>query len=135
VAHCRGILFVCFCCVCLLDGVVIAAQFGVIVVSWVYLVIAIGLEVSGTTCMKLSDSLTRLVPTIAMFVLYFISFTFLALALKDIDVSIAYAIWSGVGIVLITVIDIYVFKSYLGPWKLFAIALILIGAIMLKMLH
>ncbi|MEA1869807.1 MAG: SMR family transporter [Euryarchaeota archaeon] len=51
--------------------------------------------------MKLSDGLTRTLPSISMFVLYGLSFGFLALALKKIDVSIAYAVWAGMGTALI----------------------------------
>lgn len=102
--------------------------------SWIYLSIAIVLEVLGTTCMKLSLGLTRLLPTFGMFFFYALSFIGLSLALRDIDVSIAYALWAGFGIVLITMIDLYLFQTHLGFIRLLAIFLILIGAIMLKLL-
>ena len=60
--------------------------------TWLYLVLAILLEVSGTTCMKLSEGFTRMVPSILLVVFYTLSFGMLTLALKRIDVSVAYAI-------------------------------------------
>jgi small multidrug resistance pump len=56
---------------------------------WLYLVAAIVLEVSGTTCMKLSPGFTRLTPSVLLFVFYGLSFTALTIGLKKIDVSIA----------------------------------------------
>lgn len=67
---------------------------------------AILFEVSGTTCMKLSYGFTRRVPTILMFVFYGLGFVPLNLALRRIDISVAYAIWSGVGTAVITTIGI-----------------------------
>ena len=65
--------------------------------TWLYLILAILLEVSGTTCMKLSEGFTKLVPSVLIFVFYTASFGMLTLALKRIDVSVAYAVWSGMG--------------------------------------
>lgn len=102
--------------------------------SWIYLVLAIVFEVIGTSLMKLSFGLTRLWPTLGMFFFYGLSFTGLSLAIKEIDVSIAYAIWSGLGILLITIIDIYLFKTHLSLSKILAIMLIVVGAVSLKLI-
>lgn len=102
--------------------------------SWIFLLVAILFEVGGTSSMKLSQGLTRPLPTAVMFLLYGLGFINLSLALKDIDVSVAYAIWSGVGIVLIVLIDMFIFKTHLSFFKLFAIGLILAGAVLLKCL-
>lgn len=102
--------------------------------SWWYLSFAIVFEVCGTSLMKLSFGLSKLWPSIGMFGCYAASFSLLALALKTIDVSIAYAIWSGVGIVLITIIDYFVFHAHLTLIKFFAIFLILCGVVLLKAL-
>ena len=64
---------------------------------WLLLVSAIALEVAGTTSMKLSQGFTRLVPSVLLFVCYVASFVALTLALKKIEVSVAYAVWAGVG--------------------------------------
>ena len=102
--------------------------------SWVWLSAAVVLEVVGTSLLKVSDGLTRLWPTVFMFLFYGLAFVGLSYAIKTIDVSVAYAVWSGIGIVLITVVDIFVFKTHLSAWMLMGILLILVGAMMLKYL-
>ena len=97
--------------------------------SWIYLIIAIILEVSGTTCMKLSDGLTRTLPSISMFVLYGLSFGFLALALKKIDLSIAYAVWAGMGTALIATVGILWFKEPASALKIISLGLLITGVI------
>ena len=99
---------------------------------WIYLLIAILTEVVGTTLMKVSQGLTRLIPSIFMFVLYGISFVFMALALKKIEVSIAYAVWSGLGTALIAAIGIFWFKESFNIPKLVGIVLIVVGVVLLN---
>jgi small multidrug resistance pump len=101
--------------------------------SWFLLITAILFEVSGTTCMKLSMGFTRRVPTILMFVFYGLGFVPLNLALRRIDISVAYAIWSGVGTAVITTIGILWFKEPLNALKLISIALIVIGLVGLNL--
>ena len=100
---------------------------------WIYLLIAILTEVVGTTLMKVSQGLTRLIPSVSMFVLYGISFVFMALALKKIEVSTAYAIWSGLGTALIAVIGILAFRESLNFPKVAGIALIIGGVLLLNL--
>jgi small multidrug resistance pump len=100
---------------------------------WLYLLIAILTEVVGTSLMKISQGLTRLLPTIFMFVLYGISFVFMALALKKIEVSIAYAIWSGLGTALIALIGIAWFRESISLPKLMGLVLIVGGVILLNL--
>lgn len=99
---------------------------------WLFLAVAILFEVAGTTAMKWSDGLTKLFPTSGMIVCYGISFSSLALALKGIDVSIAYAIWSGLGVVLISIIGMFLFHEPMHVMKAIGIAFIVIGVVMLK---
>jgi small multidrug resistance pump len=101
--------------------------------TWLYLVLAILLEVSGTTCMKLSEGFTRLVPSILLFVFYILSFGMLTLALKKIDVSVAYAVWSGVGTALIATIGVLWFKEPATAMKLISLGLIIIGVVFLNL--
>ena len=101
--------------------------------EWFYLIIAILLEVAGTTSMKLSDGFSRLVPSVLIFVFYGLSFAGLTLALKRIDVSIAYAIWAGLGTALITVIGLAYFKEPATLIKLISIGLIIVGVIGLNL--
>ena len=102
-------------------------------ISWVFLLIAILSEVAGTICMKLSTGLTKLVPTIAMFVLYGISFSALALSLKTIDVSVSYAVWSGLGTAVIAVAGYFIFGEPLGAFKVASICLIIAGVVGLNL--
>lgn len=101
--------------------------------GWLYLFLAIIFEIFGTSMMKLSNGLTMLIPTILMFVAYAASFAVLALALKTIDVSVAYAIWSGVGIILISLIGFCVFGEVFSYQKLISIILIVSGVVSLKL--
>jgi len=101
--------------------------------SWVFLIIGIVLEVLGTTCFKLSDGFSRLVPSVLMFVFWGLGFAFLAFALKKIDLSIAYAVWSGAGIAVISLVGIYWFGEHASPLKLICIAMIILGIIGLNL--
>jgi small multidrug resistance pump len=99
---------------------------------WTYLVIAIMTEVAGTSLMKISQGLTKLIPTVLMFVLYGISFVFMAMALKKIEVSTAYAIWSGLGTALIATIGIVVFRESINLPKMIGLVLIIGGVVLLN---
>ena len=97
--------------------------------AWVYLFCAILFEVAGTTAMKLSDGFTKTIPSVAMTIFYILSFTILTFAIKKLDVSIAYAVWSGLGTALITIIGIYYFKEDVTILKIVSITLIVFGVI------
>lgn len=102
---------------------------GELAVGWVFLSLAIMLELSGTVSMKLSESFSRLVPSVLMFFFYGASFTFLNFALGYIDVSTAYAVWSGVGIVLIALVGYFVFHERLSLASILWIVVIVAGVI------
>ena len=97
--------------------------------SWLYLASAIIFEVAGTTSMKLSSGFSRPLPSVLIFVFYALSFTSLTFALKKIDVSVAYAIWSGIGTVLIAIIGIYHFREPITLLKVTSIGLIILGVV------
>jgi small multidrug resistance pump len=101
--------------------------------SWVLMIIAILFEVAGTTMMKLSQGFTRKAPTILMFVFYGIGFIPLSLAMKRLPVSVVYAVWSGLGTALITIIGIVLFKEPVTAVKLISITLIIIGVVGLNL--
>ncbi len=101
--------------------------------SLFYLTLAIIFEVSGTICMKLSQGFTKMVPSILMIILYIISFCFLTMALKKIDVSIAYAIWAGMGTALIATVGILWFKEPISALKIISLGLIIIGVVGLNL--
>ncbi len=100
---------------------------------WFYLAGAIALEAAGTTSMKLSGGFTNLVPSILLFLFYTASFVALTFALKGIDVSLAYAIWSGIGTVIIVTIGIVYFQEPATALKLVSIGLIVVGVAGLKL--
>ena len=100
---------------------------------WLALAVAIVLEVSGTVSMKLSDGFTRLVPSILIFTFYAGSFAVLTLALKKIDLGVAYAVWAGAGTALIAVVGILYFKEPLSALKVLSIFLIIAGVIGLNL--
>ena len=100
---------------------------------WVLLVVAIFLEVAGTTSMKLSSGFTRPGPSGLLFVFYAASFTALTLALKKIDVSVAYAVWSGIGTALIAAIGVVWFRETVTAIKVISLLLIVAGVVGLNL--
>ena len=97
-----------------------------------YLLLAILAEVTGT-CVKLSQGFTRLVPSVLIFVFYGLSLGFLGLALKKVDLSIAYAVWSGLGIAFIASVGILYFREPLTLMKMGSLALIVAGVVGLNL--
>jgi small multidrug resistance pump len=95
--------------------------------AWLLLSVAIGFEVAGTTCMKLSHGFTNWLPSVAMFVFYGTAFSCNTFATKTLDLSITYAVWSGVGTVATAAIGILYFKEPATALKLVSITLIIIG--------
>ncbi|MRG76195.1 MAG: QacE family quaternary ammonium compound efflux SMR transporter [ANME-2 cluster archaeon] len=98
-----------------------------------YLIMAIIFEVAGTTCMKLSYGFTKAVPSILMIILYLLSLGSLTFALKKMDVSIAYAIWAGLGTALIATVGILWFEEPVTALKIISLGLIIIGVIGLNL--
>jgi small multidrug resistance pump len=88
---------------------------------------AIVLEICGTTSLKLSDGFTRPGPSTAVVLCYVSSFALLSLALRGIELSIAYALWSGIGTAVVAAIGIFWFGESTGAWKLLCLALIVLG--------
>ncbi|MDG0875531.1 multidrug efflux SMR transporter [Paenibacillus thiaminolyticus] len=96
---------------------------------WVYLFFAIVLEIAGTVSMKLSQGFTKLWPSVFMIVFYILAFSSLNLSLKQVPVSVAYAIWSGLGTAAIAVIGYLVFQESMTLLKGVSILLIILGVI------
>ena len=101
--------------------------------NWFILLAAIGLEVAGTTSMKVSQGFTRLGPSVAMFVFYLGSLALLNLALRTIDVSVAYAIWAGLGTALIALVGVAWFNEPGGWVKFGCIGVIIAGVVGLNL--
>lgn len=101
--------------------------------AYLYLSIAIVAEVIATSALKASNQLTVLVPSVVSFAGYGIAFYFLALALKWIPVGVAYAIWAGVGIALITIVGAVLFRQMLDVPAVIGIGLIIAGVAVLNL--
>jgi small multidrug resistance pump len=102
--------------------------------KWLYLSIAIVSEVVGTSALKSSDGFTKLLPSILVILAYGTSFYFLSLTLRVIPVGIAYAIWSGVGIVLLSLIGWFLYGQKLDLPAFMGIGLITAGVVVLNTL-
>lgn len=100
--------------------------------GYIYLAIAIIAEVIGTAALQASNGFTKLVPSLIIVVGYGLAFYFLSLVLKTLPVGIAYAIWSGLGIVLITLVGAMVFDQKLDIAAVVGIALIISGVIVMN---
>ncbi|WP_109440579.1 DMT family transporter [Acinetobacter haemolyticus] len=102
--------------------------------NWMFLFIAIIAEVIATSALKSSEGFTKPIASIVVVVGYVIAFYCLSLTLKAIPVGVAYAIWSGVGIVLITGVAWFVFGQKLDLWGIVGITLIMSGVLILNLL-
>ncbi len=102
-------------------------------VYWLYLGIAIVTEVIGTSALKSADGFTRLLPSLVVVVSYAISFYLLSLTLRSIPVGVVYAVWSGVGIVLLALIGAFFFKQTLDTPAIIGISLILAGVMVINL--
>lgn len=102
--------------------------------AWIYMSIAIVGEVIGTSALKASEGFTRMGWSVATVVAYATTFYFLSLALKSIPVGMAYAVWAGLGIVLIACIGWVLFGQKLDGWAILGIALILSGVLVMNLL-
>lgn len=103
------------------------------VMNWLYLCCAIGFEIAATSSLKASEGFTRLVPTMAMLGCYAIAFYCLSLALRTIPMGVAYAIWSGIGIVAISFIGWILYRQALDTAALVGIALIVAGTLVINL--
>ena len=100
---------------------------------YIWLFIAILTETLGTTALQASQQFTRLWPTIAVVVFYGLSFYFLSLALRVMLVGVVYAIWSGLGIVLIAGIGYLLFGQRLDLPALLGLAMIISGILVIHL--
>ncbi|KOR82548.1 DMT family transporter [Paenibacillus solani] len=100
---------------------------------WIYLCLAILFEVAGTLSMKMSEGFSKLLPSILLVVFYICSLSFLTLSLKQIEISVAYAIWSGLGIMIITLIGYMFFAEQINGLKIVSILLIIAGVVLLNL--
>ena len=102
--------------------------------NWIFLCVSIIAEVIATSALKSSEGFSKPIASVIVVLGFIIAFYCLSLTLKTIPVGIAYAIWSGVGIVLVTIIAWIVFDQKLDVWGIIGIALIMSGVLVLNLL-
>ncbi|WP_299725780.1 SMR family transporter [uncultured Tateyamaria sp.] len=100
---------------------------------YIYLIVAVAAETIGTTALQASNQFTRVGPTVLVVIAYAVAFYFLGIALKYIPVGIAYALWSGLGIVLIACIGFAVFGQVLDLAALIGLAMIIGGIVVIQL--
>jgi small multidrug resistance pump len=101
--------------------------------SWFYLAVAIAFEVAGTVCMnygmKMSEGRTQFWLSALMLLLYALGLGAMALAVRNMDVSIAYPLWTGVGLALVAIVGMALFKEHVSPLKLISLAFVVVGVV------
>jgi small multidrug resistance pump len=118
----------------LLGSVASAGKFsGHGMANYLYLLIAIMFEVVATTALKQTHGFTRLTPSIVAVLGYALAFYFLSLPLRTLPVGVVYALWSGIGIVLVTAIGWVWFRQHLDGPAIFGIALIMAGVLVINL--
>ena len=101
--------------------------------QWVYLAVAIIAEVIATSMLKSTESFTRLVPSLIVTAGYITAFYFLTLTLKTLPVGVAYALWSGVGIVLVALVAWLWHKQSLDLPAIIGMGLIVSGVLVMNL--
>lgn len=99
---------------------------------YLFLLVAICGEVAGTLSLKASDGFTRPWPSAVTVLCYLLTFYMLSLAIRTIPVGVAYAIWSGLGIVMISVLSLILFRQHLDLPAMLGMALILAGVLVIN---
>jgi len=100
--------------------------------TYFYLAVAIIAEVAATSALKASEEFTNLVPSMIVVVGYGVAFYFMTLVLRVIPVGITYAIWSGLGIVLVTVVSIFLYRQMPDIPALIGMGLIVAGVVIIN---
>ncbi|MCJ8519302.1 DMT family transporter [Pseudorhizobium tarimense] len=103
-----------------------------VLLTYVSLAAAIALEVVGTTFLQQSQQFTRLLPTLLMALCYAAAFYLLSLALRTMPIGVAYAIWSGLGIVLISLVGFFILGQRLDLPAILGIGLIIAGVVVVN---
>jgi len=101
--------------------------------AYVYLAIAIVAEVIATSSIKASNEFTQLLPSVLVVLGYGIAFYFMALTLRTIPVGITYAIWSGIGIVLVALVAAVLYKQIPDIPAIVGMSLIIAGVVIIQL--
>ena len=100
--------------------------------AWSLLLLAIAAEVIGTSCLKLSDGFSRLWPSVVVLLAYSTSMLLLSRVVQTLPLGITYALWSGIGIVAIVLVGVFVYRQVPTPTQLSGMALITAGVVMVN---
>lgn len=100
--------------------------------TYLYLAIAIVAEVAATSALKASDEFTNLVPSIIVVVGYAVAFYFMTLVLRVIPVGVTYAVWSGLGIVLVNIVGVFLYKQTPDIAAIIGMSLIILGVVVIN---
>jgi multidrug transporter EmrE-like cation transporter len=101
--------------------------------NYLFLALAIASEVLGSTSLKLSQGFTRLLPSVFVVLGFGTAFFFLSQALRTIPLSVAYAVWAGVGTAATVLIGVWLFRESFDLMKFFGIVAILVGVVLLNL--
>ena len=101
--------------------------------SYFYLALAIAAEVAGTSLLKVTEEFTKLIPTTFLVIFYIISFWLMTLALRELPLGVVYAVWSGLGIVLVAIIGAFVYKEVPDLASMIGMALIISGVVVMHL--
>ncbi|QDL54492.1 DMT family transporter [Rhodoferax aquaticus] len=101
--------------------------------NWFYLAAAIVFEVIATSALKATEGFTRLWPSSMVVVGYGLAFYFLSLTLRQTPIGVAYAIWSGVGVVLVSIAGWVLYQQRLDAAAVIGIAFIITGVLVLNL--
>ena len=101
--------------------------------AYLYLAIAIAAEVLATSALKASEEFTRLIPSVIVVAGYAVAFYFMTLVLRTIPVGITYAVWSGLGIVLVTIVGIFLYKQTPDLPAIIGMSFIVMGVVIMHL--
>lgn len=102
-------------------------------IEYGFLVLAIVLELFGTSLLKYTKGFTVFIPTITCLLSYGLCYFFFSKCLSQINLSVAYASWCGIGIVASTLFSVFLFKESITFWGIIGIILVLAGVIILNL--
>ena len=100
---------------------------------WTLLLLAISAEVIGTSCLRLSEGMTRPLPTLLVFSAYAIAMGLLSKVVMSIPLGITYALWSGIGTVAIVLVGRFAYQQMMGVGQLIGIVLITAGVVLVNL--
>ena len=100
---------------------------------WLLLLLAVSAEIVGTSCLKLTQGFSRPWPTVLVLGAYAIAFLLLSRVVDTIPLGITYALWSGIGTVVIVLVGRFAYSQMLQPTQLIGIALITAGVVLVNL--